>query len=111
VPSIGLNLNIGRRGDKLSSDSLRDFASRFSSLPIEAESRKLAEEHIAEGAIGSDYPEDSLHIAIATLNEMDYILSWNFRHIVRMKTRRVVDIVNLIRGYSDIEIVSPAGVT
>jgi len=79
-------------------------------LPIDAESREFAEEYIKQGAIPLGYLEDALHIAIATLNEMDYLLSWNFRHIVRVKTRRIVNMVNLMRGYPDIQIVSPAEV-
>ena len=88
-------------------DSLRDFADRFDSLPIRVESRRLAEEYMKQGAIPSDYPEDALHIAIAILNEMDYLLSWNFRHIVRARTRRIVNAVNLLQGYPEIQVLSP----
>ena len=55
-----------------------------------------------------DYSEDALHIAIATLNKMDYLLSWNFRHIVKIKTRRIINKVNLSLGYSELSIITPA---
>ena len=48
-----------------------------------------------------------ISLAIATLNEIDYLLSWNFRHIVKMKTRRIVNIVNLNLGYPDLHLITP----
>ncbi|MEA1908908.1 MAG: hypothetical protein U9N43_07770 [Euryarchaeota archaeon] len=42
------------------------------------------------------------------INEMDCILSWNFRHIVRRKTRVIVKMVNTIDKFRQIEIVTPA---
>lgn len=86
---------------------LREEAVSFKLLPIDEESRSLASEYVRYGAIPSDYPEDALHISIATVNRVDYLLSWNFEHIVRIKTRRVVNMVNVSLGYSDLEIVTP----
>jgi len=42
------------------------------------------------------------------LSGMDYLLSWNFRHIVRRKTKDVVRMVNTLNGVSQIEIMTPA---
>ena len=39
---------------------------------------------------------------------MDAVLSWNFRHIVRRKTRNVVDLVNVERNLRKVEIMTPA---
>jgi predicted nucleic acid-binding protein len=41
-------------------------------------------------------------------DEIDYHLRWNFRHIVRVKTWRIVDMVNLSLGYPDLKIATPA---
>lgn len=68
----------------------------------------LTDEYVKHEAIPSDYPEDALHIAISTMNEIDYLLSWNFEHIVRVKTRRIVNMVNASFGYPDLEIITPA---
>ena len=51
--------------------------------------------------------EDAYHIAVATLNEIDIIVSWNFDHLVNIKTRRRVSGVNILYGYKTIEIISP----
>jgi hypothetical protein len=58
-------------------------------------------------AIPSEYPDDALHIAIATVNGMDFIVTWNFKHInnpvMRAKIRAVVENA----GYVAPEICSP----
>ena len=38
---------------------------------------------------------------------MDVLVSWNFKHLVNMETRRKVKAVNLLKGYKEIEVVSP----
>lgn len=86
---------------------LRDTATSFEILPIDEESRKLASEYVKHGAIPKDYAEDGLHIAIPTINEIDYLLSWNYEHIVKVKTRRIVNTVNLSLGYPDLKITTP----
>jgi predicted nucleic acid-binding protein len=86
---------------------LREIAISLKLLPIDEESRTLADEYVRHGAIPSDYPEDALHISIATVNRIDYLISWNFEHIVRIKTRKIVNMVNSSLGYPSIEIVTP----
>lgn len=49
---------------------------------------------------------DSLHIALATVSGIDAIVSWNFRHIVNVKTMKAVHEINLAHHYQSIEIVS-----
>lgn len=87
---------------------LRTTAVSFEILSIDEEVRRLANEYVKHGAIPSEYSEDALHIAISTLDDIDYLLTWNFRHIVRVKTRRIVDMVNLSLGYPDLKIATPA---
>ena len=89
-------------------DKLRNTAVSFEILSIDEESRRLANEYVKHGAIPAEYSEDALHIAISTLNAIDYLLSWNFRHIVKVKTRRIVNMVNLSLGYLDLKIATPA---
>ncbi len=89
-------------------DNLRNTAISFNILPIDEESRKLAGEYVKYDAVPIDYEEDALHIAISTLNEIDYLLSWNFKHIVKVKTRGIVNRVNISFGYPDLKIATPA---
>jgi len=52
-------------------------------------------------------PRGSVHIAVATVNGVDAVVSWNFRDIVNIRTRRSVHATNLRLGFPLIEIVSP----
>lgn len=99
---------IDRTRDTRLQNNLRKLATSFDILPIDEESRELADEYIRHGAIPEDYPEDALHITIATVNGIIYLLSWNFEHIVKVKTRRIVNMVNASLGYLYLEIITPA---
>ena len=50
---------------------------------------------------------DLRHLAVATVNGVDAVVSWNFRDMVNIRTRRAVHSVNLRLGFPLIEIVSP----
>ncbi len=50
---------------------------------------------------------DALHIAIATVNGIDILVSWNFVHMVNLNTRTKVNAINLLNDYGEINIVSP----
>lgn len=76
-------------------------------LEIDLETEELAERYIREGIIPERYRSDAIHIAVAVTNEIDVIVSWNFEHIVKLKTRVMVDGVNKLLGYREIEICSP----
>ena len=79
----------------------------FSILEVNESVEELAKEYVRYGAVPESYPEDAFHIAVAVLNEMDYLLSWNFRHIVRRRTKDVVRMVNTLRKLKQIEIIAP----
>ena len=52
-----------------------------------------------------------LHIALATVAEVDVLVSWNFKHIVRLDKIRIFNAVNLELGYKSLQIYSPREVT
>ena len=53
------------------------------------------------------YTSDANHVAIAVVHGIGYLASWNFRHLVKVNTRREVNLVNALEGYNPIEIVAP----
>ena len=71
------------------------------------EAVKLANLYVAEGVIPLRYRTDGLHIAIATVNDLDMIISMNFQHIVKRKTIKMAGHINIMNGYRAIEIYSP----
>jgi predicted nucleic acid-binding protein len=72
-----------------------------------AEAVNLAQEYIAEKVVGQTSFADCLHIAIATINKADYLVSWNFKHIVNEKRIRGYNSINIKNGYKQLEIRSP----
>jgi predicted nucleic acid-binding protein len=74
----------------------------------EEETEELAEAYIKQGAVPSKHVEDAVHLAIAVVYGVDALLSWNFRHIVRRKTRNAVDLVSAQRNLRRVEIMTPA---
>ncbi|MDR0791485.1 MAG: hypothetical protein LBE47_02985 [Methanomassiliicoccaceae archaeon] len=79
-------------------------------LQKDDEAIRLADEYVKEGIIPVKYGTDALHIASATVNDLDVIVSWNFRHIVKRKTVIMTESVNLRNGYKKIGIYSPTEV-
>jgi len=76
-------------------------------LPITEEVIELVQIYLKNKVVPKAKEEDAYHIAVATLNEIDIIVSWNFDHLVNIKTRRRVNGVNILHGYKPIEIISP----
>lgn len=76
-------------------------------LEVDMEAEELAERYVKEGIIPERYRSDALHIAVAVINGIEVIVSWNFEHIVKLKTRVMVNGVNRLSGYHEIEICSP----
>ena len=68
---------------------------------------RLADIYIAEGVIPLKYRTDGVHIAVASVNDMDMIISLNFQHIVKLKTKRLTAEINRRYGFSAVEICIP----
>ena len=97
--------------DATKNDALRKkFMRLIKDLPLltlNDEIRDLARAYLDAGVFPLRYADDALHVAIASYHKIDYLISWNFEHLVKVKTRRLVNSVNLQQGLSQIEIVSP----
>lgn len=72
------------------------------------EVRTLAEEYILREIIPPKYIADAIHIAVAVVNSLDILVSWNFEHIVKLKTKKEVNVINVLFGYKQFEIAEPA---
>lgn len=73
----------------------------------DSEVEELAESYIKAEAVSRKFYEDALHIANATIRKADILSSWNFKHIVNIERIRKYNAVNLMLGYSTIEIRTP----
>ncbi|MCL1946349.1 MAG: type II toxin-antitoxin system VapC family toxin [Chitinivibrionia bacterium] len=76
-------------------------------IEITPECRTLAGEYIKEKVVGEASSDDCTHIATATINGIDFLVSWNFKHIVNVKRIKNYNSVNIKNGYRSLEIRSP----
>lgn len=72
------------------------------------EERKLSNIYLQNGVLKQKSLDDLTHIAIATLNDCRYIISWNFKHFVNPKTIKAVNAINLSLNLSQVDIYSPS---
>jgi len=85
--------------------SLRIDLSEF--IDTTEEAIDLATEYITEKVVGKTSFADCLHIALATINRADFLVSWNFKHIVNVERIRGYNSINIKNGYRQLEIRSP----
>ena len=89
-------------------DLLHNFSTdKFNRIELTEEAIKLADTYIAEKVVGKTSLEDCRHIAMATIDKVDVLASWNFKHIVNLDKIKGYNSVNLKLGYQMIEIRSP----
>jgi predicted nucleic acid-binding protein len=82
-------------------------ADKFVRIELTEEAIILADNYISEKVVGQTSLEDCRHIALATINKVDVLASWNFKHIVNLDRIKGYNSVNLRLGYQIIEIRSP----
>jgi len=92
-----------------SPDKVRNLLNsiEYQSIEITPECEDLAEEYIKENVVGATSRDDCTHIAVATVNNIDVLVSWNFKHIVNFKRIRGYNSINTKNGYRNLEIRSP----
>ena len=86
---------------------LKYSSDKFQRVELTEDAIKLADTYIEERVVGKTSMEDCRHIALATINKVDVLASWNFKHIVNLDRIKGYNSVNLRLGYSMIEIRSP----
>jgi len=67
----------------------------------------LAKTYTNEGTIPRKFITDAIHIATATVNDLDIIISLNFKHIVKRKTIELAEVINIREGYKNVRIYTP----
>ena len=82
---------------------------RYQPVVLEEDSEvlELVQHYLANQLLSDRQLADMGHAAVASINEMDILVSWNMRHIVKRKTKVMVNALNQIRGYRPIEICTP----
>ena len=104
---------IGRADDEkrqLLLNIIKEFSPKR--LAIDQEVVELAQKYIAEGVLPANKFEDAVHAAVATIFEMDALISWNLKHLSNLKKMEMINGVNMKEGYSKrLELITPMEVS
>jgi predicted nucleic acid-binding protein len=76
-------------------------------VEVTEEAFQLAKKYLDEKVVGQTSADDCNHIATATINKVDFLVSWNFKHIVNVFRIRGYNSINLRCGYMQLDIRSP----
>lgn len=106
IAEIEATENIQKRNALL--DVLKDYPISLVDVQSSDEINHLAELYIENGIIPRSKLPDAYHVAIAVVNEMDILLSWNFRHLANVNREARINAVNLTNNIlHSIRIISP----
>jgi predicted nucleic acid-binding protein len=98
---------INKTQEQKRKDDLLSLVKPFKVLNGETdEVKELVQNYVSSGAIA--ILEDAIHVAITVIHGIGILVSWNYKHLVNLKTKRDVNAVNLMKGYNPIEIADPS---
>lgn len=80
-------------------------------LTVKDEALQLLAMYQARKVLAQQFGNDMLHIALATVADVDVLVSWNFKHIVRLDRIRLFNAVDIGLGYKPRSIYTPREVT
>jgi len=94
-------------GDAEASESRLKALEGVAKLAVDEEAKALAAKLMEGGGVPSSAQADALHIAIACVHEMDYLLTWNCRHIDSAAAKPIIRSICTSAGYTCPEICTP----
>ena len=86
---------------------VESISDKLESVLLDREAAVLAKAYLDEKIITDKYLLDAQHIALASIEKVDVLVSWNFKHIVNLNRIRLYNSVNLKKDYALIDIRSP----
>ena len=95
------------RGDPETVKRRRDLLEEVSLFPLDQRILGVARLLVVPGAIPTKAGADAVHIAAAAVEECEFLLTWNFRHIANVRIRRVVERILANHGYTKTTICTP----
>jgi hypothetical protein len=86
---------------------MRATFARAAFLPLSEEADALAAAYLAQKIVPLDYEDDAYHVALCTVARIEYLVSWNFKHLANVRREAGFNAVNLLQGYPSVRIVAP----
>lgn len=76
-------------------------------LERSAEAEELAQAYLAQKVVPPAFDDDARHVAVCTVARLEYLVSWNFKHLANVRRESGFNAVNLLQGYPALRIVAP----
>jgi hypothetical protein len=96
-----------REGDPTAAERRIDALRGLPELVVDAEVESLAAKLIADGGFPAAAEFDALHVALAAVHAVDFLLTWNCRHINNADTKPTIRSICALAGYVCPEICTP----
>ena len=87
------------RGDTEAAERRLNAVENIPLLATSPEAQSLAEDLLAQGAVPANSEEDALHIGLAAAAGIDFLLTWNFKHINNAHTKAAIMAVVEAHGF------------
>ncbi|MCK8604437.1 type II toxin-antitoxin system VapC family toxin [Desulfoferrobacter suflitae] len=94
-------------GNPEAADRRLEALEGIAELSIDEEVKELADELILKGGFPPGAEADALHVAVAAVHRIDYLLTWNFRHIDNAAKKPIIRSICIAAGYPYPEICTP----
>lgn len=88
-------------------NKLFNLIRKIKELDLDLKAEKLARAYVKNNVVPAKYFNDALHLAIATVNRIDCLVSWNFKHLINVKAKEKVNHLNYKYGYGYLDLISP----
>jgi predicted nucleic acid-binding protein len=76
-------------------------------LEVSVEMQDLAAAYLAQKVVPVRFADDAQHVAVCSVARIDYLVSWNFKHLVNARRESGFNAVNLLHGFPSVHIVAP----
>lgn len=106
VSSVVVDREIARAPERVRELMRVTFAAE-SPLPLTPEADALASAYLEHKVVSADYEDDAYHAAVCTVARIDFLVSWNFKHLANARREAGFNAVNLLQGYPPVRIVAP----
>ena len=81
-------------------------------LELDDEVLRLARCYLKEGILPANKLEDAVHAAVATVHEVDALISWNLKHLANFRKMELINSINMMEGYlKRLELITPMEVS
>jgi len=76
-------------------------------LDLSVEMEDLAAAYMAQKVVPAGFGNDAQHVAVCSVARLDYLVSWNFKHLANVRRESGFNAVNVLQGYPPVRIVTP----